>query len=826
MSTSLQVPWEPLLAEVAVDARFEDRRATLTYEIPAHLADAIGVGQLVWVPLKQQLAIGVVCEVHRRDTGGGFSPRPIHAPVEPTFRLSPTQWALAVWLAEETICSLFEACSLMLPPGVETRGIEYLELVEAPEDRETLTALQQRLLDYLEQHPDVALGTARKALGSSLASVVPAMEAAGILRRVVRVRNRPPAEVKLPDYVRLIPDAEPPPERAPKQRRAWEWLRIRLRTRPDLSLPLASLLESDLIDRPVLKALQERGCIVIEPRAPTPEDLDAIREAGPVLNARQAAVWQSLAPLLESGKRANVLLHGVTGSGKTEIYFRAAASVMLTGKSALLLVPEIALASQVIERAMARFGSRAVILHSAMNDRERYDNWHRCASGEPLLVIGPRSALFAPLPDIGLIVVDEEQEAAYKQDTTPRYHARTVAERLAGMQNAMLLLGSATPDVETFHRAQSPDWHLMTLTERVGQRAINLAGEVRGVSIELPDVSIVDMRSELRDGNRSLFSRQLERVILDRLSRREQVILFLNRRGTSTLVQCRSCGHVVSCPLCDIPMVYHHQGDRLVCHRCGSRGRPPRNCPECNRPEIGFYGAGTQRVEAEVHKQFPGARVQRWDRDTLRGNVTHETLLRRIQRHEVDIVVGTQMVAKGLDLPDVTAVGVINADTFLHLPDFRSGERTFQMLTQVAGRAGRRAAGAEVVIQSYSPEHYTIQHASRHDYAGFYREEIAFRRYHGYPPFKRLVRLLVRHADEFEAQSLADELAGKIEDAVALHPLGAGIDILGPAPAFASRVRGRYGWQIIVRGDSGPALLATMTIPFGWAVDVDPASLL
>lgn len=822
----LPVPWEPLLAEVAVDARFEGRRTTLTYEIPRHLADAIGVGQLVWVPLKQKLALGVVCEIHRRDLPGGVSPRPIHAPVEPTFRLSPAQWELAVWLAEEFICSLFEACSLMLPPGVETRGIEHLELVEPPPDRSQLTALQQRLLAYLEQYPEVALGSAQKALGSSLTSVVPAMEAAGILRRVVRVRNRPPDAPKLPDYVRLIPDAEPPPERAPKQRRAWEWLRIRLRTRADLSLPLSALLESDLIDRPVLRALEERGCIAIEPGAPAPDDLDAIREAGPVLNTGQANVWQALQPLLASGRESKVLLHGVTGSGKTEIYFRAATAVMVQGKSALLLVPEIALASQVVERAIARFGSRAVILHSAMNDRERYDNWRRCASGEPLLVIGPRSALFAPLPDVGLIVVDEEQEAAYKQDTAPRYHARSVAERMAGIHNAMLLLGSATPDIETFHRAQGPDWHLLTLSERVGQRTINLAGEVRGVSIELPDVSIVDMRAELRDGNRSLFSRRLEQIILDRLGRQEQVILFLNRRGTSTLVQCRGCGHVVSCPLCDIPMVYHHQGDRIICHRCGLRGRPPRVCAECQRPDIGFYGAGTQRVESEVLKQFPGARVQRWDRDTLRGNVTHESLLRRIQRHEVDIIVGTQMVAKGLDLPDVTAVGVINADTFLHLPDFRSGERTFQMLTQVAGRAGRRAGGADVVIQSYSPEHYTIQHASRHDYHGFYREEIAFRRYHGYPPFKRLVRLLVRHADDIEARSMAEDLASRIEDAVASQPLGSGIDILGPAPAFASKVRGRYGWQILVRGDNGPALLANMTIPFGWAVDVDPASLL
>ncbi len=819
-------PDKRLLAEVAMDAIFSDRRTTLTYEIPPHLADFIGMGQLVWAPLKKGLSVGVVCEIHGRTPAPDVDVRPVHAPVEPTFRLSERQWALAAWIAEESICSLFEAASVMFPPGVETRGIEHLELVTMPDDLSAYTALQRRLIEYLADHPDAAIGQARKALGSSLASVVPALERGGVLRRVVKVRNRPRNEAPPPQFVRFLPGSEPPPERASKQLQAYQWLATRLRARPDLSMPITAALQSDLVDRPVLNALAKRGVIAIESAPANGRLLDPSRIEGPELTVEQRAVWANLRPLVQEQQAARILLHGVTGSGKTEIYFRAATSTMAAGRSAILLVPEIALASQVIERATERFGAKAIILHSAMNDRERYDNWQRCASGEPVIVVGPRSALFAPLPDIGLIVVDEEHEGAYKQDRPPRYHARSVAERLAEQHSAVLIAGSATPDVESYFHAQSTGWQLLKLSERVGQRTIDLAGTVRAAPISLPEVSIIDMRAELRAGNAAIFSRHLHAALESRLAAREQAILFLNRRGTSTMVQCRSCGYVSSCPYCDIPMVYHRAGNRLICHRCGHQAQPPPACPVCRSDSISYYGAGTQRVETEIQLLFPEARVLRWDQDVLRGGVTHETLLHRIARHEVDFVVGTQMVSKGLDLPGVTAVGVINADNFLYLPDFRSAERTFQTLTQVAGRAGRRAAGSQVIVQSYSPEHYAIQAAARHDYTGFYRDEIAFRKRHGYPPYKRLVRLLYRHQDEIEAQVAAESFASEIEQVIGRSSWLTDIDLLGPAPAFAARLRGRYGWQILLRGDSGPSLMADMKIPFGWVVDVDPVSML
>ncbi|MEZ4570397.1 MAG: primosomal protein N' [Thermomicrobiales bacterium] len=576
--------------------------------------------------------------------------------------------------------------------------------------------------------------------------------------------------------------------------------------------------------RSILNALEERGIISIE--RTTVAEPEPRRRSFVQLTGEQTRVWNQIVEGIRDNPSQGFLLHGVTGSGKTEIYFRLIAEVLERGKSAILLVPEIALAGQVIDRATSRFGDRAIVLHSSLDDRTRYDNWLTALSGDPVVVVGPRSALFAPLPDVGVIIVDEEHETAYKQETPPRYHARTVARRLSRLHGAALILGSATPDVESTYHATRGGWIGLRLTERVGQRAVDRFGNVTPMAIGLPDIEVVDLRSELRAGNAALFSRRLQELMGQRLQSGEQSILFLNRRGMSTFIQCRSCGAVAECPFCDIPMVYHRAGERLICHRCGHRTPPMRICSECGSNSIGYFGTGTQRVEDETKKAFPGARVMRWDQDALRGGVSHETLLRRVQNQEVDIVVGTQMIGRGLDLANVTLVGVVNADTYLHLPDFRAAERSFQMLVQVAGRAGRRASGGQVVIQTYSPEHYALTSAAAQTYDQFYREEIAFRARHGHPPFKRLTRLLVRDRDNLSAEERALDLATEIERFILEHPEFQGVDMLGPAPAFAVRVRGLYGWQILLRGDVAPRVLSAMRIPPGWVVDVDPVSLL
>jgi primosomal protein N' (replication factor Y) len=813
--------------EVAPDTRLTHRHATLTYRVPPALDDEIEVGQLVWVPLRRTLALGIVAERHARPVRADVEVRELHAPVEPSFCLSSLQWQLATWLAEETVCSLFEAASVMLPPGVGTRAVEYLSLRVAPTGPEIagLTPAQQRLVEFLAREGEVTLERAQRAQHSSLVTLVPALEERGILQKVARVRHHHPRSEADHYQVRLVAGAEPPPARATRQAEAFAWLSPRLRARPDGKLPLDTVLDISGIDRATLRALADRGCVAIEP-LDTPAVPPAREGADVVLTVEQRRAWEQISLHVRGDRATHILLHGVTGSGKTELYLRAVADVLARGQSAIVLVPEIALSGQISHRFRERFGEQAIVLHSALQDRERYRNWQRAAAGEPLVVVGARSALFAPLGSVGIIVLDEEHDGSYKQDTVPRYHARAVATRLAELHGAQLILGSATPDVETYHASDGAGWTRVQLMSRVGQRAVDAFGSVTAHAIDLPEARIVDLRAELRGGNESIFSRPLMEVIHGRLAAGQQVILFLNRRGASTFIQCRSCGTVSQCPFCDIPLVYHRTIERLVCHRCGHRAPVPRSCGVCGSASVGFYGTGTQRVETEIQAHFPSARVLRWDQDAIRGRVTHETLLSRVVRQEVDIVVGTQMIAKGLDLPNVTAVGVVNADTYLYLPDIRAAERTFQMLTQVAGRAGRRAAGSAVIFQTYSPEHYAVVSAARHDYVAFYTEEIAFRRRHGYPPFKRLARLLYRHADDEKAHRAAAEMTDRLTEELARRRELRGVDIIGPAPAFATRVRGQYGWQILVRGDQLVSLLDGIDFTPAWVVDVDPVNLL
>ena len=538
------------------------------------------------------------------------------------------------------------------------------------------------------------------------------------------------------------------------------------------------------------------------------------------------------------------LLHGVTGSGKTEIYMRALAEIIAQGKQGIVLVPEISLTPQTIRRFGARF-KRVAVVHSQLSIGERYDTWRRCRDGLVDVVIGARSALFAPLPNLGLIAMDEEHDPSYKQAEVPHYHAREVALELARRAGATVIFGDATPDVETYYRATRGEFELLELPKRVmGHRAVieheasqfairnsQLAMREVGAEyadaryLELPPVEIVDLRAELKAGNRSMFSRALQREMARVLAAHEQVILFLNRRGTATFILCRDCGHVFKCRRCDNPMTYHGAGDQLICHHCNRRDRVPTKCPQCGSARIRYFGVGTEKVEAEIQALFPKARTLRWDWDVTRGKESHEAILEKFITRQADILIGTQMIAKGLDLPFVTLVGVVSADTSLNLPDFRAGERTFQLLTQVAGRAGRSILGGKVILQTYNPDHYAIVAASAHDYRAFYEREIAFRREQNYPPYSRLIRLLYSHANEKRAQEESARMYRALTTRIAQRGLPA-LDLIGPAPAFFHRVRGGYRHQIILRGADPHALIADLALPLGWRVDVDPVSVL
>ncbi|MGQ9458753.1 MAG: replication restart helicase PriA [Anaerolineae bacterium] len=591
--------------------------------------------------------------------------------------------------------------------------------------------------------------------------------------------------------------------------------------------------------RATLQALEEAGLIALEDREVPRDPLAGLSfpaEKPPALTPDQEAVWQELergiALWLAPGRPPReerppvFLLHGVTGSGKTELYLRALERTLALGRQAVVLVPEIALTPQTIRRFAMRFPGRVTTLHSGLSPGERYDQWRRVRAGQVDVVIGPRSALFAPLPRLGLIVLDEEHETSYKESRPPCYHAREAALELARLTGSVVLLGSATPSLESAHRAQEGAFRLLSLPQRIFRPASpEGVGEVQAVPGPLPPVHIVDMREELRAGNRSIFSRRLRQALDEALSRGEQAILFLNRRGSATFVLCRDCGHVLQCPRCELPLTYHRAGEALRCHHCGFQMAPPGRCPACGSARIRYFGTGTQRVEEAVKVHWPQARVLRWDLDTARTRGAHERTLHQFATRQADVLVGTQMVAKGLDLPWVTLVGVVAADTALNLPDFRAAERTFQLLTQVAGRAGRSPRGGQVVVQTYLPEHYAIQAASRHDFAAFYREEMAFRRRMGYPPFGRLARLLFVHSRWSVCQRETGRVAEWLEGRLAELGLP-GSALLGPVPCFFVRERGRFRWHLVVRAADPVRVLEGVPLGPGWRVDVDPVDLL
>ena len=564
-----------------------------------------------------------------------------------------------------------------------------------------------------------------------------------------------------------------------------------------------------------LDALEKKGAIeVVEVsarEAPQPRSSKV-----PSLSSAQAAAWQEIEKALQQGDSTPHLLFGVTGSGKTEIYLRAVAWCLRNNRTAMILVPEIALATQVVRRFVDRFPGSVDVLHSAMTDSERYELWSRIAAGEVDVVVGPRSALFSPLANLGLIVMDEEHDSSFKQDNEPRYHARTVARKLAQESGAVLVMGSATPAIESMWHARRGDYHLLELPHRVSPNLTD------GEALELPEVRVVDLRAELRAGNADLLSRELQSQLERSLAANEQGIVLLNRRGMSTVVICRDHGHRIECPNCDIPMVFHADMKLMICHRCDYRIPRPNRCPEC-ASRLDYLGAGTQRVEEAVRNRFPDARVMRWDADAVREH-GYQVMLDRAEEHHVDIIVGTQMVSKGFDLPRVTTIGVVQADSMLYLPDFRSAERTFQLLTQVAGRAGRRGPGSIVVFQTYTPDHYAVQAASKHDYERFYAEEVAFRERFRFPPMHRLARFVIRE----DSQQAAATEAGLMARELSLHAYKNRIEmeLLGPSPAFVARIRNQFQWQLVVRTTQMEELLQDLPRRPGWVIDIDPESML
>ncbi len=505
---------------------------------------------------------------------------------------------------------------------------------------------------------------------------------------------------------------------------------------------------------------------------------------------------KAIAPILDSieNKQHEVfLLYGVTGSGKTEIYLQSIQEVIEKGREAIVLVPEISLTPQMVHRFKGRFGDLVAVMHSGLSTGEKYDEWRKIHRKEVKVVVGARSAIFAPFENLGIIIIDEEHETSYKQEDMPRYHARDVAIERAKTYQCPVVLGSATPSLESFARAQKKVYHLLTLPSRMNNHA-------------MPSVEIIDMREELREGNRSMFSRKLFKMLQERIERKEQSVLFLNKRGHSSFVMCRDCGYVVNCPNCDISLTYHRaSGGKMKCHYCGYETYVPRKCPECSSEYIRFFGTGTQKVEDELGKILPEARVIRMDVDTTGKKGSHERLLTEFKDGKADILLGTQMIAKGLDFPNITLVGVLSADTMLHLPDFRSSEKTFQLLTQVSGRAGRHELLGEVIIQTYTPEHYSVELAGTQNYDLFYQHEMMVRKIHHYPPFYFLALITVSDVELIKVVKATEQIASYVRSHVSNQAV-----VLGPAASPIPRINNRYRYQCLVKYKHEPELTKTL----------------
>lgn len=511
------------------------------------------------------------------------------------------------------------------------------------------------------------------------------------------------------------------------------------------------------------------------------------------LNDEQQATYEAISKASADNEHKVFLLEGVTGSGKTEVYLQVIQDVLAKKQTAMMLVPEISLTPQMATRFKARFGSEVAVLHSGLSQGEKYDEWRKLERGEAHVVVGARSAIFAPLENLGVIIIDEEHETSYKQDESPRYHARDLAIWRGKYHNCPIVLGSATPSLESRARGQKGVYQLMKLTQRANRNAT------------LPTVEIVDMREEMQRRLNSSFSESLEEKIRDRLTKGEQSVLLLNRRGYSSFVMCRDCGFVLPCPNCDISLTLHMDTKTMRCHYCGHEEAIPHRCPNCGKDKIRYFGTGTEKVQEELAQLIPEARVLRMDVDTTRRKGAHEKILTAFGDHEADILLGTQMIAKGLDFENVTLVGVLNADTALNLPDFRSSERTFQLLTQVSGRAGRGDKAGEVVIQTFNPEHYTIKLAQHHDYENFFQKEMRIRHQTDYPPYYYTVKVTISHQEEMRAAQKAFQLAEQIR-----HQLSPQSILLGPTPGAILRVKNRYYYQLIIKYKHEPRLQKTL----------------
>lgn len=784
---------EKAYASVVIDHNNLKFNRFYDYLVPTGLRPFVEVGSRVLVPFGSRLLEGYIVDLPEIP-GTSKVLKEINQMIDKNPLLNKESIELARWMSDTYLCSMAAALRCQIPPSPRGRK-QLIWQWTAREDAATKGLLEHikeldpaagDMANYLQQRESVAEGVLKRRFGmSAWQSLVNLLLAHGLVKRSIkmgqpRVSAKPLKVILTCDSLVALAASEEMRKKAP-----------RLADALSLMAELTSCWLDDLADagiaRRQIDILVEKGWFKLEEALEMPSmDPEAACSGETVLNEAQEAALTQILSQLNKKEPGTFLLHGVTGSGKTEVYLEAIQRVLHDGRQAIVLVPEIALTPQTLARFQIRFPGLVGLLHSGMTTRERLDSWLKIKNGDTRVVVGTRSAVFAPCANLGLIVLDEEHETSYKQDVNPRYHAREVAQARAKGQQALVLLASATPSLETYLNCENQKYQLAIIQNRPWDRT-------------MPAVKVIDLREEIKSGNHSVFSRELQAAIARRLLQGQQVILFLNRRGYAGFVSCRECGFVLRCPHCDVSLVAHQAGTQLSCHYCSFQRDMPSRCPECRSERIRAFGLGTERVEKEAFALFPAARLLRLDTDTTKTRGAHQSIVQQFARHEADILVGTQMVAKGLDFPLVTLVGVISADTTLNLPDFRAAERTFQLLLQVSGRSGRGNREGEVIVQTFSPHHPSIKAAASHNYLAFFRYESEQRRKYLYPPFASIIRLLLTGLQEEQLMTAAQRMYRLLVD-VSRERMD--IDILGPSPATIARLKNYYRWQIIVKGTS------------------------
>jgi primosomal protein N' (replication factor Y) (superfamily II helicase) len=774
------------IARVIVDVPSMSIDRMFDYRIPERFLHVVKEGMRVIVPFGPRKVMGFVVAVTDDSSISNNKLKDIVDVMDLSPVLTEELIKLGEWLSDTTLSFRISALQVMLPQILKAKYEKELWLL-CEEDmlpRELIELFAGRVVVSFKEIEErgISYTIIQKAMNDGLVEVKYIVKSKETKKQVAWIQ--PLDSWKLEEALVDVSS------QAKKQRTIIDFF-----LEHPAPIILKQLLNTLQVTRSTVNVLVEKGLLEIVHKEIYRDpymDRSFERTSPLPLTEEQRNALEPVLHSINSLEHDVFLLHGVTGSGKTEVYLQSIQGVIDKGQEAIVLVPEISLTPQMVKRFKQRFGSMVAVMHSGLSAGEKYDEWRKIQRGEVQVVVGARSAIFAPFRNLGIIIIDEEHETSYKQDDQPRYHARDVAIFRGKYYNCPVVLGSATPTLESFARAQKGVYKLLTMAKRMNDQS-------------MPEVEIVDMRGELHAGNRSMFSTTLQDKIRDRLEKQEQVVLFLNRRGYSTFVLCRDCGHTIDCPHCDISLTYHRKQESLKCHYCSYEIRMPKECPECTSDTIRFFGTGTQKVEEALQQTFPEARVIRMDVDTTRRKGAHENLLNKFGERKADILLGTQMIAKGLDFENVTLVGVLAADSLLHIPDFRAAEKTFQLLTQVSGRAGRHHLPGEVVIQSYTPDHYSVELASQYDYDSFYKHEMHIRRTFKYPPYYFMALITISHTNHPLVIQTAQKIAKLIGKNSAVDT-----QILGPSPSPLSRIKNRYRYQCLIKYRNEPNLYENM----------------